>query len=406
MTNMASFVLAECLRPGDRVLVGQACGEPLGLVADLLAQATRLGNLDVFCGYSLNTAWEEPLPDALRVTTYCGLGTMGKLLARQGARLVPSSLSQLSAQIRSRKLAVDVVLLQVAPADEEGYHSLGCAVDYAWDAVQVARQVVVEVNLNMPATRGAPRLHCSKVLVARQSDAPLLESLVEEPSALQRQLARNVATLVPDDATLQLGIGSLASAIAGELQSRRGLKVRSGMVGDWFLSLVASGAIDTVTPNACMGSLAVGSLRLYKTLLGESLLGFAQPAQLAQPITASPLMAINSAIEVDLAGQVNAEWLGERYVGTVGGQTDYFRAARASAGGLAILALTSSTARGTSRIVPHCNRVTSTYCDVDVIVTEHGVADIRATTLQERSELIAAIAAPDHRGLLLRAGGK
>ena len=390
MTNMASFVLAECLRPGDRVLVGQACGEPLGLVADLLAQATRLGNLDVFCGYSLNTAWEEPLPDALRVTTYCGLGTMGKLLARQGARLVPSSLSQLSAQIRSRKLAVDVVLLQVAPADEEGYHSLGCAVDYAWDAVQVARQVVVEVNLNMPATRGAPRLHCSKVLVARQSDAPLLESLVEEPSALQRQLARNVATLVPDDATLQLGIGSLASAIAGELQSRRGLKVRSGMVGDWFLSLVASGAIDTVTPNACMGSLAVGSLRLYKT----------------QPITASPLMAINSAIEVDLAGQVNAEWLGERYVGTVGGQTDYFRAARASAGGLAILALTSSTARGTSRIVPHCNRVTSTYCDVDVIVTEHGVADIRATTLQERSELIAAIAAPDHRGLLLRAGGK
>lgn len=406
MTNMASFVLAECLRPGDRVLVGQACGEPLGLVADLLAQATRLGNLDVFCGYSLNTAWEEPLPDALRVTTYCGLGTMGKLLARQGARLVPSSLSQLSAQIRSGKLAVDVVLLQVAPADEEGYHSLGCAVDYAWDAVQVARQVVVEVNLNMPATRGAPRLHCSKVLVARQSDAPLLESLVEEPSALQRQLARNVATLVPDDATLQLGIGSLASAIAGELQSRRGLKVRSGMVGDWFLSLVASGAIDTVTPNACMGSLAVGSLRLYKTLLGESLLGFAQPAQLAQPITASPLMAINSAIEVDLAGQVNAEWLGERYVGTVGGQTDYFRAARASAGGLAILALTSSTARGTSRIVPHCNRVTSTYCDVDVIVTEHGVADIRATTLQERSELIAAIAAPDHRGLLLRAGGK
>jgi acyl-CoA hydrolase len=155
-----------------------------------------------------------------------------------------------------------------------------------------------------------------------------------------------------------------------------------------------------------MGSLAVGSLRLYKTLLGESLLGFAQPAQLAQPIAASPLMAINSAIEVDLAGQVNAEWLGERYVGTVGGQTDYFRAARASAGGLAILALTSSTARGTSRIVPHCNRVTSTYCDVDVIVTEHGVADIRATTLQERSELIAAIAAPDHRGLLLRAGGK
>ena len=211
---MATSALADCLRPGDRVLIGQACGEPVGLVADLFEQAARLNNLDVFCGYSLNPAWENHVPDSLRVTTYCGLGTMGKLMARQGARLVPSSLSQLSAQLRSQKLAVDVVLLQVSPADAEGYHSLGCAVDYAWDAVQVARQVVVEVNLNMPATRGA------------------------------------------------------------------------------------------------------------------------------------------------------------------------------------------------SRIIPHCNRVTSTYCDVDVIVTEHGVADIRATTLQERCQLIAAIASPEHREALLQAGQK
>jgi acyl-CoA hydrolase len=406
MTDMATSTLADCLRPGDRVLIGQACGEPVGLVADLFEQAARLGHLNVFCGYSLNPAWENQVPDSLHVTTYCGLGTMGKLLARQGARLVPSSLSQLSAQLRSRKLAVDVVLLQVSPADAEGYHSLGCAVDYAWDAVQVARQVVVEVNLNMPTTRGAPRLHSSKVLVARQSNAPLLESLVEEPGDLQRQLARHVASLVPDGATLQLGIGSLARAIAEELQSRRGLKVRSGMVGDWFLSLLASGAIDTGAPNACLGSLAVGSQHLYNTLSCDSLLGFAQPALLAQPIAGSPMMAINSAIEVDLSGQVNAEWLGERYVGAVGGQTDYFRAARASAGGLAILALTSSTGRGASRIIQHCNRVTSTYCDVDVIVTEHGVADIRATTLQERCQLIAAIASPEHRDALLQSGQK
>ncbi len=406
MTDMATSMLADCLRPGDRVLIGQACGEPVGLVEDLFELAARLGHLNVFCGYSLNPAWENHVPDSLRVTTYCGLGTTGKLLARQGARLVPSSLSQLSAQLRSRKLAVDVVLLQVSPADAEGYHSLGCAVDYAWDAVQVARQVVVEVNLNMPATRGAPRLHSSKVLVARQSNAPLLESLVEEPGDLQRQLARHVASLVPDGATLQLGIGSLARAIAGELQSRRGLKVRSGMVGDWFLSLLASGAIDTGSPDACLGSLAVGSQHLYNTLSCDSLLGFAQPALLAQPIAGSPMMAINSAIDVDLSGQVNAEWLGERYVGAVGGQTDYFRAARASAGGLAILALTSSTGRGASRIVPHCNRVTSTYCDFDVIVTEHGVADIRATTLQERCRLIAAIASPEHREALLQAGQK
>ena len=401
---MDSSLLADCLRPGDHIVVGQACGEPVGLVAQLIAQAPRLGPLHVFCGYSLNPAWEGPLPDALRVTTYVGMGTMGQLVARAGARVVPASLSQLSAQLGSRKLPADVVLLQVSPADAEGYHSLGFALDYVWDAAQVARQVVVEVNTNMPATRGAPRLHRSTVVVAGQSDAPLLEAPVKAPGELQRQVARQVARLVPDGASLQLGIGSLATAIAGELQARRGLKLRSGMVGDWFLDLVTSGAIDTTTHDACLGSLAVGSGRLYQTLAREGLIGFAQPARLAVPVAQSPLMAINSAIEVDLAGQVNAEWLGERYVGTVGGQTDYFRAARASAGGLAILALASTTARGTSRIVPHCSRVTSTHCDVDVIVTEHGVADIRATSLQERRVLIAAIAAPDQRDLLMQAG--
>lgn len=400
---MTSSLLAECLRPGDRIMVGQATAEPAGLVAELLGLAPRFGTLDVFCGLSLNAAWEEQVPDALRVTTYCGAGTMRRLIATQRARVVPASLSQLSAMIASRKLPVDVVLLQVSPADAEGYHSLGCTLDYVWDAVQVARVVVVEVNAAMPVTRSSGRLHRSRVVVARESDAPLLESPAEEPADVQRQVARHVARLVPDGAALQLGLGGLAVAVAGALKDRRGLKIRSGMVGDWFLDLVDSGAIDTALPDACLGSLAVGSRRLYASLSPQGLLGFAQPAQLVVPIAGSPLMAINSGIEVDLRGQVNAEFLGDRYVGVIGAQTDYFRAARAGTGGLAILALPSITGRGASRIVPRCAHVTSAPSDVDVVVTEHGAADLRATTWSERRTAIANVADPREREPLLRA---
>ena len=175
------------------------------------------------------------------------------------------------------------------------------------------------------------------------------------------------------------------------------------MVGDWFPALVAAGALDETTKDACLASLAVGSASLYGSLSREGLLGFTLPAQLVVPIADSPFMSINSGIEVDLRGQVNAEFLGERYIGAASGQPDYFRAARHSTGGLAILALPSSNERGDiSRIVPRIasGYVTSAQSDIDVIVTEHGIADIRATDFDERQRRIAAIANPRARDAL------
>ena len=404
---MTASILAEYLRPGDRIVVGQAAGEPVGLVAALRELAPRIGQLEVFCGYSLNPIWKGEVPDGLRVTTYCGLGAMGPLVARAQARVIPFAMSQLSAALSSRKMPVDVVLLQVSPADEHGYHSLGCAVDYAWEAAQVARVVIVEVNASVPVTRSACRLHRSQLVVGLETDTPLPELPPEPVGEIQMRVAREVAKLVPDGATVQLGIGRLADAVAHALKDRRGLRIRSGMVGDWFLELVAAGAIDGATPDACLASLAVGSASLYRSLSQDGLLGFALPAQLVVPIEGSPFMAINSGIEVDLRGQVNAEFLGERYIGASSGQPDYFRAARRSAGGLAILALPSANERGDkSRIVPRlaCGYVTSAQSDIDVIVTEHGVADIRATDFEARQMLIASIAAPSARDALRQAG--
>jgi len=301
----------------------------------------------------------------------------------------------LTAWIAARQLRADVVLLQVSPADAQGYHSPACTIDYAWDAVKTARAVVVEVNHSIPAIRCATRIHASEVVIAGQTHAPLPQSIDPPPAEVHGQVAAQVARLVPDGATIQLGIGALAVAVARALRAHRGLKVRSGMVGDWFLELLDAGAIDTQTPQACLASLAVGSQALYDSLDVDGPLGFAPPSQLVQPLPGSPFMAINSAIEVDLCGQVNSEFLGPRYVGTVGGQPDYFRAARRSSGGLAILALPATSGRSaTSRIIPRLEGayVTTAQSDVDCIVTENGIADLRATDFSQRRSLIARIA--------------
>ena len=403
---MNRSVLSQHLRRGDHVVVGQATGEPPGLVGEMFALAGGLGALNVFCGYSLNAAWGAAIDAALRVTTYCGLGSIRHIVARGAARVIPAQLSQLASYFDSGVLKADVVLLQVSPADAQGYHSLGCALDYVWNAAQAARVVLVEVNPNVPRTRSVLRLHSSRVVVAGTSELPLPEIPNEAPDARQLLIGRNVARLVPDGAIIQLGIGSMAVAVARALSQHRGLRVRSGMVGDWLLELVASGAIDTSDPEACMTSLAVGTRSLYDFSGPNSLLSFATPEQLVTPMgraVGAPFMAINSAIEVDLCGQANAEFVGTRYVGAIGGQADYFRAARRSVGGLAILALPSSFgAPSKSRVVARITNsyVTSAQSDVDVVVTEYGVADIRATTLAERRRLISALAEAQFRAEL------
>ena len=393
--------LADHLRHGDHVVVGQTTGEPPGLVDELFALAAGLGQLNVFCGYSLNPAWGAPINAALQVTTYCGLGSIRHMVGRGAARVIPAQLSQLASYFESGVLKADVVLLQVSPADTEGYHNLGCAVDYVWSAAQAARVVLVEVNTNVPRSRSTYRLHGSRVVVARESDLPLPEVPNETPDSRQLIIGRNVAQLVPDGAIIQLGIGSMAAAVARALSQHRGLRVRSGMVGDWLPELVASGAVDSTDREACMASLAVGTRSIYDFAGPDSMLSFAAPARLVAldgRVAGAPFMAINSAIEVDLYGQANAEFVGTRYVGAVGGQSDYFRAARRSVGGLTIIALPATTAGAAakSRVVARLGGayVTSAQSDVDIVVTEHGVADIRATTLAERRRLITALAEP------------
>jgi acyl-CoA hydrolase len=404
---MPDLDIAGYLRPGDTVLIGQAAAEPPVLVEKFIAAARAIGGLTAFCGYTLSPAWEGVSAGRPHIKAYVAHGPLRKLSAKGLVEIVPWHYSRIEEYITAGHIRIDAVLLQVAPADADGYYSLGATVDYAAVAAGKARVVLVEVNENMPRTSSSRRLHRSLVAASATSSRVLAGSPARPATTAERAVARNVAALVPPGATIQLGVGALADAIARELHGRRDLRVRSGLVGDWLVDLDEAGALAGV-PGSCVTGMALGTERLYKFLqcsakvrmapVGEQL----APAAMAE---CDPYVAINSAIEVDLHGQVSAEVAGERYVGAVGGQAGFFRAARLARSGLAVVALAATDAAGTtSRIIPAVSGpVTTPQSDVDLVITEFGAADLRGTSYRERAERLIDVAAPHHRAALTSA---
>ncbi len=404
---MADLDIAQYLRPGDTVLIGQAAAEPPALVEKFIAAAHAIGGLTAFCGYTLSDAWAAVSPGQPDIKAYVAHGALRKLSAQGLVDIVPCHYGRIEELIATGRIRVDVVLLQVAPADADGYHSLGATVDYAAVAAEQARVVLVEVNANMPRTSSSRRLHRSRVAASVTSSRVLPDSPARPATAAERAVAENVAAFVPSGATIQLGLGALADAIAWELRGRRELRVRSGLVGDWLVDLDNAGALAGV-PGSCVTGMALGTERLYKFLSDSAQVRMGPvdeqlaPAALAE---CEPYVAMNSAIEVDLHGQVSAEVAEGRYVGAVGGQAGFFQAARQARSGLAIVALAAANADGsTSRIVPAVSGpVTTAQSDVDLVITEFGAADLRGTSYRERAERLIAVAAPQHRAALASA---
>jgi acyl-CoA hydrolase len=404
---MPDLDIAGYLRPGDTVLIGQAAAEPPVLVEKFIAAAHAIGGLTAFCGYTLSAAWEGVSAGRPHIKAYVAHGPLRKLSAKGLVEIIPWHYSRIEEYIAAGHIRIDVVLLQVAPADADGYYSLGATVDYAAVAAEKARVVLVEVNPDMPRTSSSRRLHRSRVAASVTSSRVLAGSPARPATAAERAVARNVAAFVPSGATIQLGVGALAGAIARELHGRRDLRVRSGLVGDWLVDLDEAGALAGV-PGGCVAGMALGMERLYKFLQSSAKVRMAPvDEQLAPTAMAQcdPYVAMNSAIEVDLHGQVNAEVAGGRYVGAVGGQAGFFRAARLARSGLAVLALAATDADGsTSRIVPALSGpVTTPQGDVDLVITEFGAADLRGTSYRERAGRLIEVAAPHHRAALTSA---
>lgn len=404
--------LAAHVRPGDTLTWGQTCGEPATLVEALVAQADGIGDLRCFVGIPAQSALTlETVPAALSVHSYCGAGTNAALHASGRLEIWPVHYSTLPALLSGGDFHADVVLVQVSPPDEQGRHSLGLGDDYFSAAIDTARTVIAEINDQVPFTFGARTLTADQMSASIRTSRPPGEVPTPAVGDDSRAVARRVAELVPDGATLQFGIGALPEAVLAELFGHRDLGIHSGIINDTAMRLVeagvATGARKTRDRGVAIGGLFGGTRELFAWAHRNRRVELRATAYTHDPqVLASSyrMTAVNAAIEVDLTGQVNAELAGGRYVGAVGGAVDFLRGADRSPGGVPIVAL-PSTARSRNgpvqRIVSRLSGPVSTpRSEGIVVVTEHGVADLRGATLNQRVERMIAVADPAHRAEL------
>lgn len=408
--KLCDLNLAEHIRPGDTITWGQASAEPLDLTEKLVAQQEDIGHCNVFVGLSLSETLAPGKHQHISVTSYGAIGTNVKLAATGNLAILPGNYSSISQNMVNKRLPIDVVLVQVSPKGADGHYSLGLANDYLIPAMQAARVVIAEVNENVPNTTLAEPLDETLIdIVVPSSRTPLYapESKVGDD---EKAIADHLCPYIDDGAVIQYGIGSVPSAILAALSGHKRIGIHSGMITDDIIPLIESGVITNETnalrPGISIGAMALGSKKLSNFLHNN-------PAVELHPSTTTHnasmlgqqtrLVALNSALEVDLYGQVNAEMAGERYLGAVGGQIDFMHAASTHQRGISVIALPSVTRNGKrSRIVKQLTApmVTTAKSDVDIIVTEQGVADLRGKTLQQRREAISKIAAPQFRDTL------
>ncbi|WP_254218673.1 acetyl-CoA hydrolase/transferase family protein [Burkholderia multivorans] len=391
---------------------GQSHAEPVTLMRALVAQRHSFKRIRVFLGIGLADVLAPEHADAIDFLAYCGSGANRKLARANVLDILPAHYSQLPELVRSGALRIDVVMLQVSPPDEHGRYSLGLAREYLVEALKHARAIVAEVHPDVPWTYGGPFLRAADIDLLVTSDTPFPDTAETTPGPVEQAIGQHVASLVEDGATLQTGIGAIPDAVMAALHDKRDLGVHTGSIGDGIAALCEAGVVTnarkTIDAGITVGGVIIGSARVRRFAHRNPALELRGTEYTHNPHVLRRIerfTAINSAVEVDLTGQVNAEVVGGTYVGAVGGVGDFLRAAQASRGGVPIVAL-PSTAGAHSRIVTTLSGpVTVPRSDACVIVTEYGIADLRGLSLAQRVPKMIAIAHPDHRERLARAAG-
>jgi acetyl-CoA hydrolase len=371
--------LTSVIRPGDAIIWGQACAEPQTLVEALVAQRKAFSQCGVFLGSSYSGMVKPEHADHLQLSSYCGTGTNRALADAGVLEILPLPYSQLGPLIRSKKIKCDLVMIQVSPPNARGEYSLGLGVEYLAAALEVARAVIAEVNDRVPWTYTEPLLRASQLaLTVETSRTPVY--MPYRLDELAQAIARHATPFIPDGAVLECGIGNLPNAVLAELRGRKGLSVHSGLIPD---------AVTGLEVRSCVGGALMGSQRLFDWARDNRKLRLCSSDITHGAATLARLerfVAINSAVEVDLTGQVNGELAGESYVGAVGGALDFIRAANQSPGGVAITVIPSS------RIAKRLDGPVSVpRSEAGVIVTEKGAADLRGCSLRERERRMRAI---------------
>lgn len=410
--NLQAFESLRAVQSGQRVFIQGGAATPTVLIEALLQHSERLRRVEIIHIHTMDTAeYANPkYAESFKVANlFIGPNMRDKIL-NEHVDYLPCFLSEIPLFFRSGVRPIDVALVHVSPADPHGFHSLGTSVDVTLSAVECAKVIIAQVNKNMPRVHGDGFIHRSKISHLIEVDEPLPESARCVLSEEEMAIGRMTAELIEDGSTLQVGIGNIPDAVLALLKDRKNLGLHTEMWSDGALELLKCGAITNslkkVHPGKSVSGFVIGSRELYDFVHDNPSVIQLDIGYVNDPSTIARnprVAAINSAVEIDLTGQVCADSIGSRIISGVGGQMDFMRGAVMSPGGKAIIALSSRTKKGISRIVPVLKAgagVVTTRAHVHHVVTEYGRVDLFGKTLRERAQALIAIAHPDDREAL------
>lgn len=398
---------------GQRVYIHGMAAVPQMLLAGLIENAPRLRNVTLIQLHTEGAAaYAEPeYAESFKIEALFVSPNLRRAVNEGRADYVPIFLSEIP-NFLSKMMPVDVALIHVSPPDKHGFCSLGVSVEGARAAMLAAKTVIAQVNHNMPRTHGDGLIHMSNIhtWVECEDEIPIVSSGGQ--TLTEEKIGRYCAELVEDGATLQMGIGGIPNAVLAALHDHKDLGVHTEMFTDGLIDLVERGVVNgrlkRVHPGKIVSTFVMGTRRLYDFVDDNPQVAMLDVGYVndTSVIRRNPrVTAINSAIEVDLTGQVCADSIGERIFSGVGGQMDFIRGASLSEGGKPIIALPSTTSKGVSRIVADLQPgagVVTTRAHVHYVVTEYGVANLYGKSLRERAKALISIAHPDHREALER----
>ncbi len=413
MENQLNIVTAleavSHVKSGNRVYLQGAAMTPNVLIDALCERYRELKNVEIFQIHTEGKALysQAPYNESFRINTCFVSGNVRQAVNSGNGNYIPIFLSEIHLLIRKNILPIDVAFIQVSPPDKHGYCSLGVSVDITLPAVQTAKKVIAQINPRVPRTHGDGIIHISRIFAAIELDEPIYATPMTEPSEIEQQIGQHVAGLIEDGATLQMGIGGIPNVVLANLMNHKRLGIHTEMLSDGILPLIEKGIITGEEKEIKTGKLvtcfALGSQKLYDFVDDNPTVHFKEAGYTNDSaiIRQNPkVTAINSALEIDLTGQVCADTIGKYQYSGVGGQMDFIRGASLSEGGKAIFAMPSITNKGFSKIVPYLKEgagVTTTRAHVHYIATEYGIVNLYGQNLKQRAKALISIAHPDHR---------
>ncbi len=400
------------VKSGDRVFFQGAAMTPNTLIDALSERYKELSEVEILQIHTEGAAkyTQKPYSESFITNSCFVAGNVREAVNSSIGAYIPIFLSEMHLLFRKNILPLDVAFIQVSPPDKHGYCSLGVSVDITLPAIQTAKKVIAQINPQVPRSHGDGNIHISRIDAACEVDHPIFALNIPAPTEIEKKIGKHVAGLIEDGATLQMGIGGIPNVVLNNLKNHKRLGIHTEMLSEGVLPLVESGVITGEMKEIKTGKIvtcfALGSQKLYDFIDDNPIVHFKEAGYTNDTaiIRQNPkVTAINSALEIDLTGQVCADTIGKYQYSGVGGQMDFIRGASLSEGGRPIIAMPSVTTKGISKIVPYLKEgagVTTTRAHVHYIATEYGVVDLYGKNLKQRAKALISIAHPDHREAL------